>query len=133
MMKKLLLVFIYMFVCSSYAYPKEGEQSSQYSVLGMGNTLCSEVIQNRGNDKFEFVLKIWMGGYLTALNSMLIDISITMTLNDLRKFKSYLYVNCEKNEAKFLAEISEEFWREIALLEIEKKKLKGAGPFVLSD
>lgn len=106
------VVFTCIFASSALADPSESDMD--YVGFGMGVIQCPEVTENFEKEKFQFVLKTWLGGYMTGINSVLKEHSVGLSKPDLEGAVTAIKAYCEVpgNQNDYLAQSAEEYWRE---------------------
>lgn len=91
----------------------DDDLEAKYLAFGMGVTKCSEVNENFSSEKFQFVLKIWLTGYMTAVNSLLKEHPIGLSSSDIEDSINSLGSQCSDPtyEQTSIGEIAEAYWR----------------------
>lgn len=124
-MRKLLIIFFALagpIICNADKLDK----NSGYLVHGVGTTLCEEVLIFKDDEekkKFEFVLRVWLGGYFTSLNSVLLDTGEGFSGKEASTAVREVYDVCSnpKNQDISVAEIIDIYWRKVLVKRAEKK------------
>jgi hypothetical protein len=111
---KYVLVILLLF-SSSHGYSEaiESKLSDSFSVHGMGQTTCIEVNENSDKKGFLTALKVWLGGYYTAVNAILASHSFEIDDKDLLESTIYIQTMCkEQNDPQlWVAQVTNMFWR----------------------
>ncbi|BBB25932.1 hypothetical protein [Amphritea japonica] len=91
----------------------ESEIETKYHAFGMGVTKCVEVNENIEKEEFQFVLKVWLTGYMTAVNSILNKHSIGLSGPDIGRSIEAIrsYCTVPSNEQGSISEAAETYWR----------------------
>ena len=89
------------------------EVEQKYLAFGMGVTKCTEANENFEKKEFQFVLKVWLTGYMTAVNSVLREHPIGLSnadidgaIEDIRS-----YCASPSNEHYSIGEAADVYWR----------------------
>ena len=94
--------------------PENKSVESSYRALGTGQSKCSKVVKYFEKEKFRFLFKVWLSGYLTALNSVLYKSNLEFGVEERNEIMENILEICgdKINDDKFLAEIVDEYWRQ---------------------
>ena len=102
-------------ISSNYVYSEtiESKLSDSFSVHGMGQTTCIEVNENFYKKGFLVALKVWLGGYYTAVNSILAANGFEINDKELLESTIYIQAMCkEENDPElWVAQVTNIFWR----------------------
>ncbi|WP_415898302.1 hypothetical protein [Neptuniibacter sp. QD48_11] len=122
---KLYLSLIIATLVSLPVLANESVEEPQYMAFGMGVTNCDEANQNFDKENFEFVLKVWLTGYMTAVNSVLKDHLVGLDSSDIDDSLNSIRLFCtnKSNMQASIGEAAETFWR-VRVAEIAIKAAK---------
>ncbi|WP_067988623.1 hypothetical protein [Neptuniibacter pectenicola] len=122
---KLYLSLIIATLFSLPVLANESVEEPQYMAFGMGITNCVEVNQNFDKENFQFVLKVWLTGYMTAVNSVLKDQPIGLSSSDMDDSLKSIRLFCtdKSNMQASIGEAAETFWR-VRVAELATKAAK---------
>ncbi len=110
---KLILVITLLFSVSSATEPEINRAPVRYEVLSMGTNNCRLIKANYDKEQYQFLIKIWISGYLSALNSTLQNSHIGFSLDDRKNIIEGIREYCseEKNAEGSFAEYIDTYWR----------------------
>ena len=91
----------------------ENEAEAKYYAFGMGVTKCVEVNENIEKEEFQFIIRVWLTGYMTAVNSILKEQSIGLSSSDIEGAIGAIrsYCTLRSNEQGSIGEVAEKYWR----------------------
>ncbi|MCP3688140.1 MAG: hypothetical protein GY784_06980 [Gammaproteobacteria bacterium] len=120
---KALLVITLLFSASSATDPKISRAPDSYQVLSVGSNSCQVISANYEKEPYQFLMKIWISGYLSAINSTLQNNHISFGLADRQKIIEGVKEYCseEINDGRSFAEYMDTYWRPIIQKELSMR------------
>ncbi len=120
---KALLVITLLFSASSATDTKLNSPPDSYEVMSVGANNCQVIKANYEKDPYQFLIKIWISGYLSAINSTLQNNHIGFGLADRQNIIEGVkeYCSKEKNAGRSFAEYMDTYWRPIIQKELSMR------------